>query len=269
VSRGWAVAAWLVFAAVAAGAAQETPDPLAAAERALAEGRAAEAREWLERWRAAAEDTASLETRARAWYLAARLSLDAAEAELYYLRVVTDASESPFADDALLRLAQYRLALGDPARAEEYLLRLRREYPTSELRAEALLWLSHAKRQAGDAEAACAAATQGMNEAARASPDLRAALTEALARCREPAAPRATGRGGYSVQVAALSTPEAAQALAARLRDAGFDAWVAAPGAGRLYRVRVGRGLSEADAQRLARQLTAAGYAAFVVAEGR
>lgn len=248
---------------------QELEGPLERAERALAAGRTVEAREILSRWREEVADSVAEADRARGWYLSGRLALDAAEAELYYLRVVFDASDSPYADDALLRLAQYHLALGDPARAEDYLLRLRREYPASDLGAEALLWLSHAKRQASDFDAACGAANQGLNELQRGDANLRAALTEALTRCREPSRPAAARKGGYSVQVAALSTGEAAQALAERLREAGFDAWVQPPGGGALHRVRVGRGLSEADAQRLAQQLTAGGYAAFLVAEER
>ncbi|MGH7545452.1 MAG: tetratricopeptide repeat protein, partial [Gemmatimonadota bacterium] len=92
--------------------AQE-PALLVRAERALQEGRTAEARELLTRWRTEAGDSAAGAEEALGWYLSGRLALDAAEAELYYLRVLLDASDSRFADDALLRLAQYQLALGN------------------------------------------------------------------------------------------------------------------------------------------------------------
>lgn len=258
----WAPLLLSVWAAQA-----QVASPLDRAERALLEGRTAEAREIVARWRQEASDTAAAE-RARGWYLSGRLALDAAEAELYYLRVLLDASDSGYADDALLRLAQYQLALGNPVRAEEYLIQLRRDYPTSELGREALLWLSHAKRHRGEHGAACDAANQGLNELRPGEANLRAALVEALQRCREPARPPAAG-ASYSVQVAALSSAEGAQALSERLRQAGFDAWVEPPGTGGLHRVRVGRGLLEADAQRLAQQLIAAGYAAFLVADGK
>ena len=256
-----------LLASTAPLGAQE-PGPLERAERALQEGRTTEARELLTRWRTESGDSASAQDQARGWYLSGRLALDAAEAELYYLRVLLDASDSPYADDALLRLAQYQLALGNTERAESYLRQLRRDYPTSELGAASLLWMSHAKRQAGDFAAACDAANQGLNELAPGEANLRAELVVALQRCREPARPP-TAEAGYSVQVAALSTEDGARALSERLRQAGFDAWVQPPGTGRLHRVRVGRGLSEADAQRLAHQLVAAGYTAFLVSEGR
>lgn len=250
----------------------QAPHALDRVERALAEGRTADARQMLERWREEVGDSASREDVARSWYLRGRLALDGAEAELYYLRVVLDSPNSPYADDALLRLSQYHLALGNPTRAEEYLLRLRREYPSSELRPESLLWLSQAKRQAGELDAACDAATQGLNEAAVGAAELRAALAEALTRCRQPVRPPAVaGDAGsaYSVQVAALSNGEAARDLAARLRRAGFDAWVQDPGAGGLHRVRVGRGLPEDEARETARRLITAGYTAYIVAEER
>jgi tetratricopeptide (TPR) repeat protein len=259
----------LALCCAAAPLGAQEPGLLERAERALQEGRTAEARELLTRWRTETADSAAGAEEARGWYLSGRLALDAAEAELYYLRVLLDASDSRYADDALLRLAQYQLALGNAERAESYLRQLRRDYPTSELGAEALLWLSHAKKQAGDFAAACDAANQGLNELTPGAANLRAELVEALQRCREPVRPPAATAAGYSVQVAALSTEEGARALTERLREAGFDAWVQPPGTGRLHRVRVGRGLSEADAQRLAHQLVAAGYTAFLVSEGR
>jgi tetratricopeptide (TPR) repeat protein len=231
------------------------------AERLADRGEAREARQKLASWESEFGASAPLEERSRAWFLAARLAEDGPTAELLYLRVMIEGSGTSYADDALLRLGQYRYAQEDYGKVVEYMGRLRRDYPTSEYGAEALLWIARASRALGDGERACAAAEQGLQELAPADSTLEATLRVEAAECR--VAVRA-----YTVQVAALRDEAAAQRLARDLLAQGYDAWVlnATPG-DPLYRVRVGRGLIEAEAQDLVARLTRLGYSPFLVSQ--
>jgi len=231
------------------------------AERLADQGDARAARQALAQWETEASSDAPLDERARAWFLAGRLAEDGAEAELYYLRVVFDGSSSRYADDALLRLAQYKYAQAEYAKAIDYLGRLRRDYPTSELAAEALLWVAKAAGALGDSERACAAAEQGLRELPPSDSLLERSLRDERSRCGESVR-------RYSVQVAAFQDVAAAQGLARSLLNGGFDAWVLnATERDPLYRVRVGRGLIEAEAQALADRLVQAGHSPFLVSQ--
>jgi len=255
-----AVAALVLACAVEGAEAQDT-SLLDRAERLADQGDARAARQALSQWEAEASGDAPLDERARAWFLAGRLTDDGAEAELYYLRVVFDGSSSRYADDALLRLGQYKYAQAEYAKAIDYLGRLRRDYPTSELAAEALLWVSKSAGALGDSERACAAAEQGLRELAPTDSILGRSLRDERSRCGESVR-------RYSVQVAAFQDVAAAQGLARSLLNEGFDAWVLnATERDPLYRVRVGRGLIEAEAQALADRLVQAGHAPFLVSQ--
>ena len=73
-----------------------------------------------------------------------------------------------------------------------------------------------------------------------------------------PVASLPASPGGFTIQVAALSTLEDARALAAELQRAGYQSYVVNPppeGAGGLYRVRVGRYTSRAAAVRTVARL--------------
>jgi tetratricopeptide (TPR) repeat protein len=231
------------------------------AERLADRGAVQEARQALLRWESDFGGSAPLDRRARAWFLAGRLAERGDEAELSYLRVIIEGSTTPYADDALLRLAQYKYAEGEFAKVVEYLGRLRRDYPTSEHGPEALLWISRAARGMGDTHRACAAAEQGLAELAPADTLLERAFREEQSACG--AAERT-----YTVQVAAFRDEAAAQSLARELLIAGYDAWVLGADAdGPLYRVRVGRGLLEAEARSLVERLVGEGHSPFLVAQ--
>ena len=93
--------------------------------------------------------------------------------------------------------------------------------------------------------------------AAAASP---AAAPEALAEAAdEPhGAARPPASDPYTVQVAALRSPGAAEAFAARLREKGYPAYVVEPapdGPAAMYRVRVGRYADRGAAERVLRRL--------------
>ena len=260
------IGAW-VLAGLAAGlpvravAQQETQLDLA--ERLADQGEVGQARQALARWESEHGESAPSDERARAWYLGARLANDGPAAELLYLRVIIEGSSTRYADNALLRLAQYKYAQKDYAGVVEYLGRLRRDYPTSEHGPEALLWIARSERALGDAERACAAADQGLLEVAPTDVELEVALREERSGCRE------TTRT-YTVQVAAFKDEMAAQNIARELLTTGYDAWVlnATPD-DPIYRVRVGRGLVESEAEALLERLTRVGYSPFLVSQTR
>ncbi len=229
------------------------------AEQLADRGEVREARQALDRWQREFGDSASLGYIAQAWYLEARLIDDGNTAELLYLRVIIEGSSTQYADDALLRLGQYKYAEENYSKTIEYMGRLRRDYPTSEHGPEALLWIARAARATGDADRACAAADQGLQELAPTDTVLERSLSEERADCR------ATERT-FTVQVAAFKDEVAAQNLARELLMGGYDAWVLnATSSDPLYRVRVGRGLIHTEAQSLLERLTRAGYAPFLV----
>jgi tetratricopeptide (TPR) repeat protein len=242
-------------------AAEQDVSLLEHAERLADRGETREARQALARWQGDFGETAPLELRARGWFLAARLAEEGAEAEINYLRVIIEGSATQYADDALLRLGQYKYARGEHSKTVEYLGRLRRDYPTSEHGSEALLWIARAARELGDSARACSAAGQGLLELPPGDTLLQRSLQEEEAGCRE------TVRT-YSVQVAAFQDETAAQNLARELLRGGFDAWVLnATPQDPLYRVRVGRGLIEAEAEVLLERLVVAGYSPFLVSQ--
>lgn len=230
-------------------------------ERLADRGEVQDARQALARWQSDYGESAPLEQKARAWFLSGRLADDAPSAELEYLRVIIEGSTTPYADDALLRLAQYKHAQGEYGRAIEYLGRLRRDFPTSENAAAGLLWISKAARALGDVERACEAAEQGLRELSPADTALDQSLRAERETCR--VAPLS-----YTVQVAALKDEIAAQSLARELLSKGFDAWILnATPQDPLYRVRVGRDLVEGEAQALIERLSGAGYSPFLVSQ--
>ncbi len=256
---GGALLGVLAFLPPASAGAQETL--LDRAETLADRGEAREARETLARWEKDFSVSAPSEQLARAWFLAARLADDGAAAELHYLRVVIEGSTSPYADDALLRLGQLKIAQEENARAIEYLGRLRRDYPTSEHGPEALLWIARAARALGDSQRACAAAEQGAREVAPSDTLLARSLSEERADCREVSRT-------YAVQVAAFKEEAAALSLARRLLSAGYDAWVLnATERDPVYRVRVGRQLTAGEAKAMVERLTRAGHSPFLVSQ--
>jgi len=107
------------------------------------------------------------------------------------------------------------------------------------------------------------------SEAASPSQPAEAARSAEPAEVARPAPPSAKGAAADKVllQVAALSTPEAADELVARLSLDGFKAYAepVPTVSGTLHRVRVGPYGSREQAQRAANRLKAAGYRATVV----
>jgi cell division septation protein DedD len=83
------------------------------------------------------------------------------------------------------------------------------------------------------------------------------------------APPAARGAGDYSVQTATFRERGSAEVVAAQLRERGFDARVTSISGSALHRVRVGYFTSSADAQALASRIRNAGFATIVVNDVR
>lgn len=122
------------------------------AETRVANAELDAARALLHRWRAAHPGAESEEV-ARYYLLTARLTSSADSAEDNYLTIAVTYPTARVAPEALLRLAQARLARGDSAQAIQYLERLHSDYPNSDQRTLGAVWLVRARsRTAAKAE---------------------------------------------------------------------------------------------------------------------
>jgi cell division protein FtsN len=144
--------------------AQETA--VARAETLANGGKYTEARAVLGRWwQQEGERSRDHENRARGLLLRGRLAVDPTTASQDYLTIVLEHPRATQAPEALLRVGQHFLTIGDAQRSAMYLERLVSDYPDATQRPTALLFLARAQRAAGaDAEACKAvklAATPG------------------------------------------------------------------------------------------------------------
>ena len=225
-----------------------------------------------------------------ALYTQGMIAPDAASAATSLQRVVVEYGWSPWADDALLRLAQLNYAQGDPAGAAQAAERLRRDYPDSPLKARADFWGARAyfdlrdephgcaliqealtgagddvefKNQVGYYAARCGATAAATPVAA--TPATGTPVPAASSPPATPVAPVATPAAGdsakpaapvaYSVQVLAVKSAAQVDELLTRLKVMGFaDARVVRDTSGFL-KVRVGRFPTRQDAQRVQQRL--------------
>jgi cell division protein FtsN len=192
----------------------------------------------------------------QALYTAGLLAADPQTVQTNLQRVVIEYGQSPWADDALLRLAQFYWAQGDPASAVQAVERLRRDYPASPLEARADLI------------------------AAQAYFNLKDQLAFYLPRCPTVAPPVVTGTGtptdsatappatsSYAVQVLAVKSATQVDDMLTRLKVMGFDARVVRDTSG-FFKVRVGHYATHDEAVRAqARLKTRIGGQPFVVEE--
>jgi septal ring-binding cell division protein DamX len=201
---------------------------------------------------------------------------DSAESDLRH--VALDYSNSKWADDALLQLAELAMAAGNPTSALQLAQRLRGDYPGSVLRPRAALWGGRAAFDLGDPVAACAlldsARTEGgddvefENQVAFYRSRCTAALLQPRAATDTAAPPAADttrraaapARAGvdtaapphppqFEVQVAATRSKTQAQSIAHRVERSGERSRIVTGTDGYL-RVRAGPYVSrkEADA---------------------
>lgn len=275
-------AAWLL---APPGAAAQEPPGLDAIEAAADSGLADSARAMLDRWSAERSEGAAPEERARARYLRARLTPDADSAASRYLDVAL-AGRPGYGDRAWLRLAQLRLAAGEPARALEVLDRLRTDFPASELATESWLWTGHARRASGREAEACEAWRRALESSSAGEDPVRRRARAALEGCggsgagREPEAgaggdPAAEGPSGaaaadtvWVVQLGAFRDRAAAEKLrdAAGERAPDVELAIVPPGPDDdLYRVQTRPPGDRASARSLHDELESRQLAAIVV----
>lgn len=189
-------------------------------------------------------------------------------------RVILEFGQSPWADDALLLLAQVEYANGNPGATVAHASRLVADYPTAPLRAVGAFWGARAAGDMGDGATACRLAEAGLSVSVE-DIELRNQLQYQLQRCRAlaqltdtaPTPPRPVVGGrdsaptkptppisaptrlakGFRVQIIAAPTRAAADQAAARLVGAGYEAVVVAEAG--LFKVRTQPFATRAQAQ--------------------
>lgn len=282
------IALLLLFSATSLPAQQSL---LNRADSLLIAGQYEQARAILADWDRTNPASATTEPaqRARAIYLTARLTTDAAQAQNHYLTVALSYPTSREAPDALLRVGQSFLATGDAARAVGYLERLINDYPAASVRPLGFLWLTRAQIAAGKASSACTTATTALkpgtsitgelasliateqrNACTNAQPDSQKPNAQPPAPERsQPAPDRRTADnsndGRFAIQIAAFRELRSANAIAAQLRRKGHDSRVVFVEGSSLARVRIGRFRTRADALNEVRRLKAENVDGIVV----
>lgn len=141
----------LVVLPAALGAQDAAPrPPLQEAEWHVARGEFPEARAIVQRWRRANPSSrAEQDEQAHYYLLRGRLTTHADSAEDHYLTVAVNHPTSRYAAEALLRLGQARNARGDAAEAVTYLRRVITDYPASDHRTMAAVWLVRIEAERG------------------------------------------------------------------------------------------------------------------------
>jgi cell division septation protein DedD len=91
-----------------------------------------------------------------ALFVRASIAESSTAARRDYVRIALDYSNSPRAEDSLLRLAQMEVARGDRASAKQYLERLALEHPEGASRARGAFWLGRVLADEGALAPACA-----------------------------------------------------------------------------------------------------------------
>lgn len=292
----------------ALAAAQETaPDSIFARARQLvSEGQGAAGRSLVDSLLAAAAPGSPAYAEALFWRASLAASVDDAERD--YRRLAVEFPLSSRSEDALIRLAQLELTRGNRPLAIKHLERLLLDHPQSATRARASYWMARVHLEDGNLPRACAALATARSTAAPTDVELRNQLQYHEQRCvgvdtsaavvaagtgpprgaapagspstpprttvpnaaaaaAPPAAPVTAARE-FTVQVSALDSREAAEALSAQLRARGHDARVF--GAARPFRVRVGRYATREEADAAAGRMQAQGIATWVTeAESR
>ena len=242
--------------AVAPGAAQNDPR-LTAAVRLSQDGLSDSARAVAGRILAATSPTDSLYP--EVLYTVGLLAATEQDRRLYLRRVVVDHTQSEWADDALLHLAQLDYSSGSPDAAVRQIDQLLRDYPESPLTAQAAFWGARAAGDRREAAIACRMADAGLaavgndielrnqlefqkqrcqslvamsaESAQRVIADsIAKARADSIARANAPVRPPPRPSGGSSarlpagfyVQVSAVKTQAAATTESARIKGAGY-----------------------------------------------
>jgi cell division septation protein DedD len=215
----------------------------------------------------------------QALYTAGLLAADPQTVQTDLQRVVIEYGQSSWADGALLRLAQFYWAQGDPASAVQAVERLRRDYPNSPLEARADLIAAQAYFNLKDEPSGCARLRAALASAG-ADVEFKNQLAFYLPRCPAVTPPVGSGAtpppdsatappaaASYAVQVLAVKSATQVDDMLTRLKVMGFDARVVRDTSG-FFKVRVGRYATREEAVRAQTRLkTRIGGQPFVVEE--
>ncbi|MEO8450018.1 MAG: SPOR domain-containing protein [Gemmatimonadota bacterium] len=208
---------------------------------------------------------------AEALYTSALVAASDQERRLSLRKVIFDYAGSPWADDAILMLAQLEYSAANPAGTVRQVERIVTDYPTSPLIPIATFWGARAASDTKDPALACKWATLGLETVTDA--ELRGQLEFQKQRClglqtqladsarRVAVAPPDTARPKpverspaparkgpvYRVQIVAAKTKPQADEAVASLRRIGYDAVVTKEGG--FLKVRAGAFPTQAQAQ--------------------
>lgn len=156
----------------------------------------------------------------------ATVAATAAERQRTLQRIMIEHAASPWADDALLQLAQIEYAAGNLPGAARQVERIRSDYPGSPVLAEAALWAARTYFDQRDAAAACGWLRDGLPRAGE-NVELRNQLEYYQQRC----AP-----GAMAAAESTATPPSSTPAAAAAPKKTGERA---ARPSGPVYRIQV------------------------------
>lgn len=165
------------------------------------------------------------------------------EMQRSFQKVAVEYPTSPWADDALLRLAQLDFAARNYAGTVRGAEQLRADDPSSPLIPSASYWAARAQFELGKTADGCAWVTRGL-AAGGADVEARNRLEFLQGRCQAgtdtaaPSPPAAPAAGAWGVQVAAVSSEASANSVLAQLKAIGMGGSVVRE-SGNLYKVRV------------------------------
>lgn len=268
------VLAGLTLAITVPASAQQQDSVLTIAVRLAQEGRGDSARAMLTRRLDATPATDPLYP--GMLYTMGQISPSAQAMTQYFRRVALEYAGSPWADDALLRLAQLDFAAGDMPGSLRSIERLRSDYPASDLRALADFWGARAWFEQNRPAEACGFLNEGLAMAAG-NVEVRNQLEFYQGRCQgvTPVAPGAVAveapapSGPVPIPTAPAAQSEPVQGEPAPAAPADSATPVQNPEtANAAFSVQVAAVGSRAAADKVAADIRAAGLEPVIVLEG-
>lgn len=180
-------------------------------------------------------------------YAQALLNQDAGRAANLFARVVT--LQTPYADDALFRLAQYRYHLGHYDRCQQDFAELIKRFPQSELIDDAIYLFSQALMAKGERDSARLFLQSFIKKYPR-SPFVDLAILDLESAHMWKTGDPSPLLGSYRIQVGAFRYYDNAKQVAERFAERRFDAEIHAKES--LYVVLIGRFADRRDAEAFA-----------------
>ena len=178
--------------AVAQTTARPTNPVFVRAQTLVSDGNGVAGRALIDSVLAATPPNAPLYAQGLFWR--ATLASNAADAESDYKHIVVDYPLAPYAEDALLRLAQLELARGDRDGALAHLQRIPRDYPRSKSLARANYWTARVFFEKNDIPNACIANANAFSETAADEIELRNQIQYQGQRCPSTTTSVASGK---------------------------------------------------------------------------